>query len=62
MTTNKVFCLTCRGGVRLNQDPSALCRDCRTEKLAVPLYCGDCCDRENKCANCGSEIKRVKAK
>jgi hypothetical protein len=59
MRSRGVFCLTCRGGVRLNQDVSALCRECRRgdQTLAVPLYCGECCLRENKCANCGSEIR-----
>lgn len=58
----KEKCLTCGGAVFLNHATSPLCRDCGAEGgevLAVPLYCLDCCNRENKCANCGSQVRRT---
>lgn len=57
MTSMK--CLTCGGGLRLNHAAGTLCRDCSKgdQSLAVPLYCFDCCLRDNKCANCGSPIR-----
>lgn len=55
-------CLTCGAGVFLNHGATSLCRGCAKEEspLAVPLYCLDCCRRENKCANCGSEVQKTR--
>lgn len=60
MAAKTFKCLTCGGGLILNHQVSTLCRFCKGDHkdgLAIPLYCGNCCDRENKCANCGSPIR-----